>query len=210
MTRHEVERCEGVPEDAISAAALASERLLFGEVRPATGPGPHRALMARTVATAAPPARPVRLREIAGEAAWDRYRDARTEVEAAYGLDAEAVEAIVVRMRRAAASHPIRWYGLVEEGGAEVGTVGRLVVDAAGVRIWRLQDVDVFPPFRGRGFGHALLDATMNLAAHRGVPVVMVGADEDDWPLAWYERRGFVRVATVGQPIAPPFAGSSR
>ncbi len=61
----------------------------------------------------------------------------------------------------------------------------------------RLQEVDVFPPWRGQEFGNAVLPAVVDLLAGEGSAVVAVGADEDDRPLSWYRRRGFHDVGHV-------------
>lgn len=202
----------GVPavDDGVVAwtlAALRSEAALHGPTEPPVGDGSDRALLVRPVARPWRDGVAVRLRPIAGGAAWRRYLAARVAVEEAYGLDRDAVARVVRRMRDAAAAHPIRWSFVVDAAGTEVGAVGRFALAHAGERFWRLQDVDVFPPFRGRGYGNALLRATSERAARDGVAALIVAADEDDWPLAWYLRCGFVRVATVAPPRARSLAG---
>jgi hypothetical protein len=42
-----------------------------------------------------------------------------------------------------------------------------------------------------------VLAAVVDLLAGEGSTVVVVGADEDDWPLLWYRRRGFRDVGRV-------------
>lgn len=198
---------EGASLGAAREAARRSEARLFGDAPPATGAGPHRVLLARTTA-ASRPSSIVALRAITDELAWRRYLSAREQVEAVHGLDAQAVRGIVERMRSAAARYPVRWYFVVNGEGVEVGAVGCLSVTASGTRYWRLQDVDIFPAYRRRGYGNELLDAVVALAAADRAAAVIVAADEDDWPLAWYERRAFVRVATVAMPTTPAFAAT--
>jgi GNAT superfamily N-acetyltransferase len=149
----------------------------------------------------------VRLEEIVAEHAWSRYLAARVTVEAPYGLDGHAVGGIVARMRAAAGAHPIRWFFVVDGSDVEVGAVGRLAFGTAGGLCWRLQDVDVFPAYRRGGLGNRLLEAVVQLAARDRAVAVFVAADEDDWPLAWYQRHGFERVATVSKPRAAPLSG---
>jgi len=71
-----------------------------------------------------------------------------------------------------------------------------------------LQEVDVFPSWRG--YGDALLAAVLELLVAEGSNTVVVGADEDDWPLTWYRRRGFCDVARGRRrlPWPPIVAGA--
>ena len=55
----------------------------------------------------------------------------------------------------------------------------------------------MFPPWRGRGYGDALLVAVFGLPAAEGSSTVVVGADVDDWPLGWYRKRGFREIARL-------------
>jgi GNAT superfamily N-acetyltransferase len=61
----------------------------------------------------------------------------------------------------------------------------------------RLQEIDVFHSWRGRGYGDGLLAALIARLRDQGCATVVVGADEDDWPLHWYRRRGFRDAARV-------------
>ena len=55
----------------------------------------------------------------------------------------------------------------------------------------------MFPLWRGQGYGDALLAAVLEVLAREGSRTVVVGADEDDWPLSWYRTRGFHDSARV-------------
>jgi GNAT superfamily N-acetyltransferase len=65
----------------------------------------------------------------------------------------------------------------------------------------RLAEIDVFPAWRGRGYGDAVLAAIVDRLAGEGCTMLVVGADEDDWPLSCYRSRGFRDVARV--PLTP-------
>jgi ribosomal protein S18 acetylase RimI-like enzyme len=70
----------------------------------------------------------------------------------------------------------------------------------------RLQEVDVFPGHRGNGYGEAALTAICAQLASEGLRDIIVGAEEDDWTLSWYRRRGFhdvARVPSAGLPTPP-------
>ena len=54
-----------------------------------------------------------------------------------------------------------------------------------------------FPSWRGQGYGGALLAAGLDVLASESSRTAVVGADEDDWPLGWYRRRGFHDSARV-------------
>jgi uncharacterized protein (DUF952 family)/GNAT superfamily N-acetyltransferase len=81
-------------------------------------------------------------------------------------------------------------YLAVREGG-EVVASALLSVD--GATAW-LNDVVTDPGHRGRGHGDALVTEALALAGAAGCDVVGLGARTDDWPMAWYARRGFVDV----------------
>jgi len=59
----------------------------------------------------------------------------------------------------------------------------------------QIEEVMTLPAHRQRGLGRALLTAV--LAATSAVPLVFLVADEDDWPLALYQRLGFEVVGRV-------------
>lgn len=59
----------------------------------------------------------------------------------------------------------------------------------------------MFPRWRGLGHGNRLLRAIEALAMRTGISDLIVGADEDDWPLGWYQRRGYVTVDRVAKAV---------
>ena len=117
-------------------------------------------------------------------------------MEAGFGLDEVAARELVRRTRARSTTLGLRLW-LAREDGAVVGAIGAFPVP--GTDVARLQEVDVFPGYRGRGRGTALLEAVRRQLLADGAGLLVVGADEDDWPLGWYLRRGFapaVRVST--------------
>lgn len=178
------------------SAALESERWLFKQVAIAPEDVPAKVLLCKRIvvptATQSPPA----LEPILSAELWDQYRAERCQIEKAYGLDHAAVNHMVERMRLRAEQLPISWYFLRLKA-QWPAAVGLLRFTFQGQALGRLQDVDVFPRFRGQGIGNQLLAAIEAHVAAHGLPYLFVGADEDDWPLAWYERHGYVRLGRV-------------
>lgn len=62
-------------------------------------------------------------------------------------------------------------------------------------RVAQIEEVMTLPEHRGRGHGRALLTAAIRAASAHSL--VFLVADEDDWPLALYERLGFELVGRV-------------
>lgn len=133
---------------------------------------------------------------IVSEADWQDYAQHRVLLEAAFGVDEPSARAMILTLRQRAEHLGLGLF-LARDGGRAVGAIGRFHLPGE-VRSWaRLQEVDVFPAWRRRGYSDALLAAVVELLATEGITAVIVGADEDDWPLSWYRRRGFTDVARV-------------
>ncbi|GAA3593131.1 hypothetical protein GCM10022223_04960 [Kineosporia mesophila] len=165
--------------------ALASERLLFPVGR--SGP-PGKTLLVRSTREPWPALRRLRLNPLTD---WAHYEQLRIEVEAGFGVGPEQARGLVAALRERAAR--LRLTMLIADD--DIGALGWFPLADPG---WaRLQEVDVFPGHRGQGFGDALLAAALDHLAERGVHTAIIGADEDDWPLDWYRRRGFTAVARV-------------
>ncbi|GAB3248049.1 GNAT family N-acetyltransferase [Kineosporia babensis] len=177
-------------------SALASERLLFPHTRElaASDASVGKALLARPTQLP-PPTRPsLTLTPIASPDDWQLYEQRRIEVEDGFGVPPQQARAMVAALReRTAVLELSMFFGRTTKDDvvAAIGYFGR-------GRWVRLQEVDVFPAWRGRGYGDGLLSATLqHLTDTTDAEVVILGADEDDWPLEWYRRRGFADVARV-------------
>jgi GNAT superfamily N-acetyltransferase len=171
-----------------AAEAVQSERALFPHTRELAPDDPAigKTLLTRPTGEPLPARATLVLTPIVSEADWSRYERARIEVEAGFGVGPDEARAMVGALR--------------ERGGLSlffadpvVGAVGYFVTSAGA----RLQEVDIFPAWRGKGYGDALLAAVLQHLADRGIETAIIGADEDDWPLGWYRRRGFTPVARV-------------
>ena len=182
---------EGIETE--SAMALATEQWLHPEVRvlrPEEPVGPGKALLVRDVAEPLRTRMSVSLRRVASPLHWRIYEDERIKVEAGFGVAPEEAVRRVQQMREGTERTGVDLY-LARDERRLVGAVGRFRLPVPD-RPWaRLQEVDVFPDWRGLGYGDALLSAVIGLLNDEGCAAVVVGADEDDWPVDWYRRRGF-------------------
>ncbi len=175
--------------------ALDSERLLFPATRElAPGdPAIGKALLARPTHLP-PPTRPsLTLTPISSPQDWLLYEQMRIEVEAGFDVPPQEARSMVAALRERSAELGLLM--LFARTPEVVGAIGHF-----GRGSWsRLQEVDIFPAWRGRGLGNALLSAILQHLADAGAQTVVVGADEDDWPLGWYRRLGFTDVTRVAR-----------
>lgn len=132
---------------------------------------------------------------------WSRYEDERIPVEASFGLDEASARALVRRVRRRIDLLGMRlWLAADQVNDGIVGGIAAFRYPEGASPAARLQEVDVFPAYRGQGYGAELLEGLRQLLVHEGVSTLVVGADEDDWPLNWYRRLGFRDVMRVDKP----------
>lgn len=129
-------------------------------------------------------------------AEWTTYLGWRVEVEREFGGTPDDAHQMVERMREREATLGLRTF-FVGVGDQVVGAIARFAVGEPHAGWARLQEIDVFPGYRGHGYGDAALAAMCRALATADLPNVIVGADEDDWPLSWYRRRGFVDAVRV-------------
>jgi GNAT superfamily N-acetyltransferase len=183
---------------SLESIARESEVILFGSAQSAAQ-AVGKALLIKALPTLPPqPISGSVLREIVSESDWTHYTNERAVVEAAYGIAQPRVTDMVNQMRARSRAIPIAWYFFHIESNL-VGAVGLLQLQFEQLRAGRLQDVDVFPRFRGLGYGNRLLAAIETLAATSGNTHLVIGADQDDWPLRWYLRNGYEEVTTVAK-----------
>lgn len=80
---------------------------------------------------------------------------------------------------------------------------GRVV---AWARLWvredgdeaQVEDVVVLAPWRGRGYGRAVVAAATRAALEASPSLVFIVADADDWPQRLYERLGYASAGGLG------------
>lgn len=127
---------------------------------------------------------------------WEAMVGYREEVEKEYAGCSPGMGRRMVAQARHRREHLAGDWYLALAGGAVVGGIGLVVFDTPVGRVGRLQDVDVAPAFRERGFGRELLLAVCEKAAGLDLVGLCLRADANDWPKDWYLRFGFTHVGT--------------
>ena len=181
-------------------AALASETALFldvVELAADAGPAQEKVLLVLGAGGWASdrPEHALRLVPIVTEELWAVYERERVLVEEPFGAGPAQVAAMIDVLRKRA--HDLGLAMLLGTVGEEpVAAVGYFEVPGHPGCV-RLQEVDVFPRYQGRGHGNDLMAAVTVRLRTAGLSPILIGADEDDWPLAWYRRHGFDDVCRV-------------
>lgn len=142
--------------------ALISERLLFGG-NAAADPGrmPAKVLLVRSAAEPLRTVKRVQLTAASGEQDWREYEAQRLVLEAEFGVTETKARKMVDALRDRRARLGLELY-LARDGERLVGAIGRFRLPAHPFWV-RLQEVDVFPPWRGQGYGDGLLAAVLDL-----------------------------------------------
>src|SRR5699024_12433847 len=70
-----------------------------------------------------------------------------------------------------------------------IGAIGRFRMPPPDHHWARLQEVDIFPTWRGYGYGTAMLLTLLGLFAREGCSMVVSGADENDCTLSMARLR---------------------
>lgn len=215
--------------DGLSAEAMHAhaERLLGGHGMT------HRRLLVEPRADARLRAGLVRLGYDAGAHLFMVHGGARAlpEPVAAVAVEEVSIDALTAATERYLLTDPDSDYGRDPRTRAHLlahhrdyGPIGgaerrfAVVVDGAPVawaRLWRrgdeaqVEDVVCLAPFRGRGYGRAVVVAAVRAALVEGASFVFIVADDEDWPKELYGRLGFAAAGTLGvyQRFAPQSAG---
>jgi len=175
------------------ACALRSEQLLAHSTRvlePGESLGAAKALLVRAADEPRAAPRTVDLVPVRSVQQWRHYEEQRIAVEAGFGVGESEARRMVGELRDRGRRLGLRLY-FAQDGQQVVGAMGSFRLPVPHQSCARLQEVDVFPGWRGQGYGDGLLTAVLAMLSAEGVSTVVVGADEDDWPLSWYRRRGF-------------------
>lgn len=82
-------------------------------------------------------------------------------------------------------------------GGGRVAAWARLWVRADGDEA-QVEDVVVLAPYRGRGYGRAIVTAATRAALRASPSLLFIVADADDWPKDLYGRLGYATAGGLG------------
>jgi GNAT superfamily N-acetyltransferase len=178
--------------------AIMSERLLRPECKVLgdVDPGTAKQLLVRD-ALEPITKQGLTLHPCKSDADWTRYESFRVQVEQAFGLDEFEARSLVRSTRERGKCIGLSLWLAGAETSDPVGAVAAFRPSSSHPQFARLQEVDVFPAWRGRGLGRALLEGIRQELCATGVRWLLIGADEDDWPLSWYRRLGFRDLARV-------------
>lgn len=183
------------------ALALATEQRVYPNATLLTrhqDVGVAKSLMVRPTGTPVATISSIRLVPITTEAQWSVYADRRVEVEAGFGADESHAREMVYELRHRCARIDLDVFAAMHQE-LMIGGIARFRLPAPHEHWARLQEVDIFPRWRGRGHGSVMLSSMMRLLGGEGSAMAVVGADEDDWPITWYRRHGFREVARVAK-----------
>ena len=132
---------------------------------------------------------------------WALYEDCRVLVERDFGLDEATARSLVRRTRERGVHLGLRLWLAKTDDRQVVGGIAAFCPAQDGPPAARLQELDIFPAHRGQGHGTALSEGARSILSSEGVLPLVIGSDEDDWPLSWYRRLGFRDVARVTKQL---------
>jgi GNAT superfamily N-acetyltransferase len=133
------------------------------------------------------------------QAAVEEYL--KTDPDTPYGRDPRTRAHLLEHYRTyGPAGAEERRFVVREDGGGGRGRVvawARLWVRADGAEA-QVEDVVVLAPYRGRGYGRAIVAAATRAALEASPTLLFIVADADDWPQALYERLGYATAGGLG------------
>ena len=185
--------------DETSALAFATERMIWPGAAPigdAEEIGHAKVLLMRQLPASKSAGASVFLQPLTSDDDWHHYTGERIAVESSFGVTEQRARAMVTELRdRAGRLEMTLFFACIDA--ERIGAICFFRLPAPWQSWARLQEVDVFPTWRGRGYGTAMLIEMLHHLHDAGCTVAAIGADEDDWPLDWYRRHGFTDVMRV-------------
>jgi GNAT superfamily N-acetyltransferase len=115
------------------------------------------------------------------------------------GHDAAVIEQVLDARAAVRAATPVtrRFVGTL---GGRDGATATLFSDG---RVALVEDVATVTPMRGHGLARAAVSAAIDAAVAGGHELIVIGADDDDWPKQLYGRLGFVDLGRVWSFVRP-------
>lgn len=140
-----------------------------------------------------PRVNPIVLEPIQSPKNWQSYTALRTQIERAFGLtDPHQIRHIVKDIQTKQKQLQGQWYLAQDpETEAYCGAIGLVPFLFEGQILGRVQDVDILPAFQNQGLGNRLLSALIHKAQSKKLKGLVLMAKTNDWPLQWYQRKGF-------------------
>lgn len=136
----------------------------------------------------------VRLTPVASPEEWDILHNLRAEIEVPFGVvDPVEIARLIDGIRRVVLEFQAEWFLAFAENKA-VGEIGLVSFDSEHGKYGRLLDVDIAPPFQGRGYGNELMASIIQIAKERELTALCLKADADRWVKHRYSRLGFKAV----------------
>ncbi|WP_438493024.1 GNAT family N-acetyltransferase [Streptomyces asiaticus] len=99
------------------------------------------------------------------------------------------------RTARRAGAEEVLFLAAHDDSGEIVSWADLYLEPAAGVA--QIEEVATAEPYLRRGYADSVLAGALRRAAAAGCALRFLVADQDDWPLRWYGRRGFRAVGRV-------------
>ncbi|MEU4891307.1 GNAT family N-acetyltransferase [Streptomyces sp. NPDC044780] len=96
------------------------------------------------------------------------------------------------REARRAGAEEVLFLAAHDDSGEVVSWADLYLAPAAGIA--QIEEVVTAEPYLRRGYADAVVTAALRRAAAAGCALRFLVADQDDWPLHWYGRRGFTAV----------------
>jgi GNAT superfamily N-acetyltransferase len=120
----------------------------------------------------------------------------KTDPDTPYGRDPRTREHLLEHYRGYGPASAEERRLVVRDDGRVVAWA-RLWVRAGGDEA-QVEDVVVLAPYRGRGYGRAIVAAATRAALEASPSLLFIVADADDWPKALYERLGYATAGGLG------------
>ncbi|MFI8990642.1 GNAT family N-acetyltransferase [Streptomyces antimycoticus] len=96
------------------------------------------------------------------------------------------------RTARRAGAEEVLFLAAHDDSGEVASWADLYLEPAAGIA--QIEEVATAEPYLRRGHADAVLTAALRRAAAAGCGLRFLVADQDDWPLHWYGRRGFTAI----------------
>jgi GNAT superfamily N-acetyltransferase len=115
------------------------------------------------------------------------------------GYDAAVIEEVLDARAAVRAAAPVT-HRFVGAFGGRDGATATLFSDG---EIALVEDVATLTPLRGHGLARAAVSAAIDVAVAGGHELILIGADDDDWPKHLYGRLGFADLGRVWSFVRP-------